>query len=87
MNEFQLIMEDAACDQGMGIRPRQPVEQVIHQSGDLFRGRGHVNHGIATKNAHIARAQPPASSARPAMIVPWAASKSTREAGCRAHRP
>ncbi len=39
MDEFQLIVEYAACDERMGIGAFQPVEQFLHQRGNAGGAR------------------------------------------------
>ena len=42
MDEFQLIVEYAACDERMGIGAFQPVEQFLHQRGNAGSGWSEV---------------------------------------------
>ena len=54
VDEFELVVKDATCDERVGVGVLQPVEQVFHEAVDLVGGGREMHKFLALCNANRA---------------------------------
>ncbi len=51
MNELEFVVKDRAGNERVGIGALEPLEEVVHEAGDVLGGRGEVNKLLSFGNA------------------------------------